>query len=132
MTTKVPKGRPGTKIPPRRQPIGTVTKPYRIPRAKSGRSSFSIIPKATGIVKTMVGPIIEPIQRQRNFLLLDPEPTESQRSSSHIIGNEVVAKIDGSAPTKPYKGTTIGFKTSAKRGAITIIPAIDRAKAPIP
>ena len=60
LINKVPNDKPGTSNPPTKHPTGTVTKPYKIPRAKKGRSDFSMIPKATGIVNTIVGPIIEP------------------------------------------------------------------------
>ena len=86
--------------PPAKQPIGIVIIPANIPFAKYGLSSFSIIPSATGIVNTRVGPIIAPSISPANF------PASGESASSIASGyppisfaNNVVANIAGSAPS---------------------------------
>ena len=46
--------------PPTIHPIGTVISPASIPAPRNGRSSFFMMLSATGIVNTIVGPIIVP------------------------------------------------------------------------
>ena len=86
--------------PPARQPSGIVTIPMRMPLASAGWSFFSMIPRATGIEKTMVGPIIPPRMIPANrpicglaaICIASGYPPMSQAKS-------VVANIEGSAPT---------------------------------
>ena len=127
----VTSGKPATN-PPTRQPKGIATIPARTPFAKYGLSSFSIIPKATGIVKTTVAPIIEPNINPANFPTIGSCARLIARGYPPMsFANNVVANIAGSAPSAEYTGPTIGFKIFARTGARETIPTIDRAKAPI-
>ena len=46
--------------PPAIQPMGTVMRPASTPAPRKGRSCFLMMDRATGMVKTMVGPIMLP------------------------------------------------------------------------
>ena len=60
LRSTIPAGKPAVR-PPARTPNGMVTMPQRIPFAITGRSSSRRIPMATGMVKTMVAPSMEPV-----------------------------------------------------------------------
>ena len=119
-------------IPPTKHPIGIVVIPAKIPFAKNGRSSFSIIPNATGIVNTIVGPIIDPKINEANLAACTSVVNLNASGVPPIsVANKVVANIEGSAPNILYIGVTTGFNTSPKTGANAIIPTIAKAKDPI-
>ena len=68
-------GNPATR-PPTKLPMGMVMTPASTPVARAGRSSALMMPRPTGMVKTMVGPSIAPTMRPPNW------PASSVRASS--------------------------------------------------
>ena len=98
LPTTRPRLHPATK-PPAMVPKGMVMNPASIPKARNLRSLSSMIPRATGIEKTIVGPIIAP------RMIPAYRPTSGLRASSLASGyppmslaNNVVANMAGSAP----------------------------------
>jgi hypothetical protein len=59
LTSTMPGSKPATS-PPASTPSGIVIMPASTPWARKERSSFSMMPSATGIVNTIVGPIMAP------------------------------------------------------------------------
>ena len=99
LISTMPIGKPAIR-PEINTPTGMVQMPARIPLARKPRSSFSMIPRETGIVNTTVAPIMEPSTRPDScaacgFAVIcwaRGQPPMSQAS-------RVPANIAGSAPT---------------------------------
>ena len=96
----MPTGKPAAS-PPTKAPRGMVTTPQSTPRARGSRSSCFRMPRATGMVKTMVGPNMAPTMRPPNC------PASSVRASSRAraappmsFARMVPANMAGSAPRK--------------------------------
>ena len=91
-----------------------------------------MIPKATGIVNTIVGPIMAPkIVPAKRPACGSTAICCAKAKPPISFAKIVVANIDGSAPSILYKGTTIGLNKFAKMGAKVMIPTIDNASEPI-
>ena len=92
-------GMPAVK-PPANKPKGIVIIPLKTPVAKNCWSSFWIMPSATGIVKTNVGPIIAPKIAPANKPACGSLANCCANAKPPIsLANKVVANIAGSAPS---------------------------------
>ena len=92
------RGKPAA-MPPTRPPMGMVMTPASTPLARNSWSSGRMMPRATGMVNTTVGPSMEPTIRPPNW------PASGVRASSLARGappmslaRMVPANMAGSAP----------------------------------
>ena len=119
--------------PPAIQPMGIVTMPASTPSASQRRSAGSIMPSATGMENTMVGPIMEPRIRPEYIQAATSPPASSLARKKPPISHasSVPANIDGLAPSISYSGIITGPSRWASTGARAVIPTIARPSAPI-
>ena len=85
----------------------------------------------TGIMKVMMEPSIVPSIQPANWAA----SSDLQMAYPNVyppISHAMIefANIDGSAPTRPYKGLIAGDKSLANIGANSIIPTIGMTKGP--
>ena len=117
--------------PAAKHPTGIVAMPQSIPKRSSRWSSFSTIPSATGMEKEMVHPIMEDTTRALYRPISGFFATSTAREAPPMsLANSDAGRMEASICRTLDTKSNTGRSTSAIRGAMTIIPIMDRAMLP--